>query len=271
MNSHNKNRLIILGSGTSTGVPIIGCNCAVCTSLDHRDQRLRTSIYIKTKRGKNILVDTTPDLRTQFLDNKLNQVDFVIITHEHADHLHGLDDLRPLGFGPPKKQIPIYTTANVKNLIENRFEYIFKKRVSPALGGGTPNLRIESVNIGQKQFIEGEEFYFFTYPHGHSETMGFIHEGLAYIVDCNEIPKELLVFLINQKLQLLIIDCLQRHDHSTHLTVKKSFDYIGKIGAKRSGLIHMSHDLLHSDLATMAAKTLDKSVFPVFDQLNLYY
>lgn len=271
MISHNKNSLIILGSGTSTGVPIIGCNCVVCTSLDNRDQRLRTSVFIKTKRGKNILVDTTPDLRTQLLRSQLTQVDFVIITHEHADHLHGLDDLRPLGFGPPKKEIPIYSTSTVKNLIENRFEYIFKKRATPALGGGIPNLRVEAINIGQKQIIEGEEFHFFTYPHGLCETLGFIHDGFAYIVDCNEIPANLMQFLIEQKLHLLIIDCLQRHDHSTHLTVKKSFDYIGKIGAQRSGLIHMSHDLLHSDLASMANKSYGNYVFPVFDQQILYY
>ena len=271
MISHNKNRLIILGSGTSTGVPIIGCNCAVCTSLDHRDQRLRTSIFIQTKSGKNILVDTTPDLRTQLLSNQIKKVDFVIITHEHADHLHGLDDLRPLGFGPPKKHIPIYTTNITKNIIESRFDYIFKKRVTPTLGGGIPNLKIEAINIGQKQIIEGEEFYFFTFPHGHCETLGFIHDGFAYIIDCNEIPKYLLQYLIEQKLQLLIIDCLQRHDHSTHLTVKKSFDYIGQIGAQRSGLIHMSHDLQHTDLAAIANKTYGNCVFPVFDQLNLYY
>jgi phosphoribosyl 1,2-cyclic phosphate phosphodiesterase len=123
--------------------------------------------------------------------------------------------------------------------------------------------------LNKKQVIEGEEFYFFTFPHGHTETMGFVHEGFAYIVDCFEIPPQLLKYLIEQKLKLLIIDCLQRNNHSTHLTVKKSFDYARQIGATQTGLIHMSHDLFHSDLASLATKTFGNRVFPVYDQLNI--
>ena len=107
--SLNKTTITVLGTGTSTGIPQVGCSCVVCTSLDHRDQRMRSSIFIETKSGKNILVDTTPDLRTQLLNNKISMLDFAIITHDHADHLHGIDDLMPFCFGPPMREIPVYT------------------------------------------------------------------------------------------------------------------------------------------------------------------
>ena len=118
--------MIALGTGTSTGIPMLGCFCVVCQSLDHRDKRLRTSIYLETSSGKRILVDTTPDLRTQFLSNQISDIDFVIMTHDHADHLHGIDDLRPLTFGPPAKVIPLYCNHPTKKQINDRFNFINK-------------------------------------------------------------------------------------------------------------------------------------------------
>jgi phosphoribosyl 1,2-cyclic phosphate phosphodiesterase len=274
MNSFNKNSVIALGTGTSTGIPIIGCRCSVCTSLDHRDQRLRTSILIETTTGKKILVDATPDLRTQFLNNKISDIDFAIITHEHADHLHGLDDLRPLTFGPPMREINIYCNENTYNTIEKRFEYIFMKRdpiKNPILGGGIPRLKLNKLEMQKDIIIEDEKFFFFNYPHGPGETMGFIHEGLAYIVDCMEIPPELLTILKSKKIRLLILDCLQRAPHSTHLTVERAFNYIKEINPERTGLIHMGHDLFHRELLMLAQSQFGDKVFPLYDQLKLFY
>jgi phosphoribosyl 1,2-cyclic phosphate phosphodiesterase len=274
MNSNNLNSVTALGTGTSTGIPMIGCKCKVCTSLDHRDQRLRTSIFIETASGKKILVDTTPDLRTQFLTNKISDVDFVIMTHDHADHLHGIDDLRPLTFGPPIREINLYCNKNTCESIEKRFEYIFMKRdpiKHPIIGGGIPRLKLNEVELLKEITIEGEEFFFFNYPHGLGETMGFIHQGLAYIVDCMEIPDELLAILKQKKIRLLILDCLQRGPHFTHLTVERSFHYIKEINPERTGLIHVGHDLFHRELLALTNDQFGKKVFPLYDQLKLFY
>jgi phosphoribosyl 1,2-cyclic phosphate phosphodiesterase len=274
MNSKNLNSVTALGTGTSTGIPMIGCTCPVCTSQDHRDQRLRTSIFIETAKGTKILVDTTPDLRTQFLNNKISDVDFVIMTHDHADHLHGIDDLRPLTFGPPVKEINIFCNKITCENIEKRFDYIFKKRdllASPVLGGGIPRLKLNQVELLKNITIMGEEFFFFNFPHGSSVTMGFIHEGMAYIIDCTIIPPELLEILKDKKIHLLILDCLQRESHSTHLTVERSFEYIREINPERTGLIHMGHDLFHQELSALASASFGKKVFPLYDQLKLFY
>lgn len=269
--TENKNHIIVLGSGTSVGIPQVGCSCLVCTSLDHRDQRLRTSIFIETKSNKKILIDTTPDLRTQLLANKISALDFAIITHDHADHLHGIDDLRPFSFGPPPKKIPVYTNEATKLSIEKRFPYIFEQSDRPLLGGGIPKLALNSVEMEKLITIEDEEFFFFNYPHGYAETMGFIHEDFAYIVDCMELPQKTLNLLIEKKPKLLIIDCLRKKPHGTHLNVDKCFNYIKAIKPERTGLIHISHDLSHIALNELAVKEFGNSVFPLYDGQKLFY
>lgn len=277
MKSQNKNIVTALGTGTSTGIPLLGCACSVCHSLDHRDQRLRCSVYIETAKGKHILVDTTPDLRTQLLTNKISLVDFVIITHDHADHLHGIDDLRPLTFLPFKKSIPVYTDNDVKKTLERRFDYIFAPGAQDKtyLGGGIPRLTLHEVELNKEVHIQDEALTFFTYPHGHGQTMGFVHEKLAYLVDCTEVPLEVMAFLKSRELDLLIIDCLQRHPHATHLTVEKSFKAIKEIAPKKAGLIHMGHDLSHAHLELLAQREFPPeqriSVFPLYDHQKLSY
>ncbi|MGZ3789853.1 MAG: MBL fold metallo-hydrolase [Bacteriovorax sp.] len=274
MKSNNQNTMIALGTGTSTGIPMIGCRCLVCTSKDHRDKRLRTSIYIETARGKKILVDTTPDLRTQLLREQISEIDFVIMTHDHADHLHGIDDLRPMTFGSPSREIPLYSNRVTKENIEERFKYIFSKTdllKYPILGGGIPRLSLNEVELEKNILIQGEQFFFFNYPHGHGITMGFVHEQMAYIVDCMEIPEHILKVLENKKLKLLVLDCLKRGAHSTHLTVDKSFDYIRRINPERCGLIHMGHDLSHRELMRLSSAEFGKKVFPLYDQLKMIY
>ena len=268
--SLNKNMLMALGTGTSVGIPQIGCSCLVCTSLDHRDQRLRTSVFIQTKNGQRILIDTTPDLRTQILSNKISAVDFAIITHEHADHLHGIDDLRPFCFGPPPREIPVFSNASTKASIEARFPYIFHHK-GPVLGGGIPRLQLQSVELEKPTTLFGEEFFFFNYPHGHAETMGFILGDLAYIVDCHSLPDHIVKILKEKKLKLLVIDCLKKGSHTTHLTVDKCFEYVREIKAEQTGLIHISHDLSHTVLKDLAVREFGESVFPLYDGQKLFY
>ena len=269
--SQNKNVVTILGSGTSVGIPQVGCSCLVCTSLDHRDQRLRTSIFIETKKHKKFLVDTTPDLRTQLLNNKISALDFAIITHDHADHLHGIDDLRPFCFGPPVKTIPVFSNEETKNSVESRFPYIFDNSGRPVLGGGIPKLDLSAVSLEKNIILEEENFFFFNFPHGYTKTMGFIHDDFAYIVDCMELPEHILEILKQKKLKLLIIDCLRQKSHGTHLNVAKCFDYIKKIKPDKTGLIHISHDLSHIALKELARKEFGESVFPLYDGQKLFY
>ena len=126
------NQLIFLGTGTSTGIPIVGCQCSVCTSSNKKNNRLRSSVYIKTKKGFSFIIDTGPDLRTQLLRSKVQELDFAILTHDHADHIHGLDDLRPFTFFPKKREIPVFCHSAHFSKIQNKFDYIFKrKEISP--------------------------------------------------------------------------------------------------------------------------------------------
>ncbi len=266
-----KNTITILGSGTSTGVPIIRCQCVVCLSLDPRDKRLRTSIYLETKAGNKILVDTGPDLRQQVLQNNICEIDFTIITHEHADHLHGLDDLRPFSFTLPPRSMPVYCSKETLESIKTRFSYVFPREERTG-GGGIPRLNFFETAMNRSTLINGEEFYFFENFHGHNmKTLAFIHEKFAYIIDCVEISESVLEELAARQLDFLLIDCLQRKPQGTHLFVERTFEYIKKIKAKKTGLIHISHDLSHKYLERIASEQFGPEVFPVYDGLKISY
>ncbi|EQC44978.1 beta-lactamase family protein [Bacteriovorax sp. BSW11_IV] len=278
MSTYNdkSNTVTILGSGTSTGIPIIGCKCSVCLSENPKDKRLRTSILIETKSNKTILVDTTPDFRTQALRAKIDHVDGAIITHDHADHVHGIDDLRPLCFGPPPRNIPVFVEKNIKEHLEEKFPYIFKResyfsKGRPILGGGIPKLDLHEVKINQEEKILEEDFIFFSLPHGHTNSLGFYHQGFAYIIDCESIPEEVLAKLEGLKVDLLIIDCVKSGTHNTHLTFEKARDYIERTKPKRAGLIHMGHGLGHEQLEKMCNEIKCSDVFPTYDEQKLKY
>ena len=269
------NEITILGSGTSTGIPMLGCHCRVCESNDPKNKRMRTSIHIKTPRN-SILIDTGPDLRAQLLRNKIENIDLTIITHDHADHTHGIDDLRPLCFGPPVKEIPIYTTSECLCALEVKFPYIFKAheiftKDRPALGGGIPLLSLNEIKAPASSNIRGEAFEFLKLNHGYGHTLGIIHEKFAYIIDCHELTTDQLDLLEAKKLDLLIIDCVTDSPHKTHLSENKAFEYIHKILPKRAGLIHMNHALEHSELGKRAQEEFDFPVFPLYDSQRLKY
>jgi len=271
-----KNKVLILGTGTSTGVPVIGCHCEVCESSDPKNQRMRCSLLLQTSSGIKILIDASTDLRTQALKNKVDKIDAVIFTHDHADHTHGVDDLRPFCFGPPQKEIPTYTSSICAESLRSRFPYIFKtnevfSKNKPILGGGIPRLKLMEVPEGVEVKIFDESFFFFLLPHGHTQTLAVIHQKLAYLVDCKSIPDKVIDFLTNRGVELLIIDCLKSQAHQTHLSVNESFDYIEKITPKRAGLIHMTHDLEHTKLSQLAEKRFGSGVFPLYDGQILEY
>jgi phosphoribosyl 1,2-cyclic phosphate phosphodiesterase len=276
MNKVEKNNIRVLGSGTSTGVPTLGCECEVCRSLDTKDKRLRSSIYLTTGRGTKILIDAGPDLRQQFMMNDLGRPDSCIITHDHADHLHGIDDLRPFCFTNPPSSIPIYTHEETAEHMRIRFPYIFNAeklftKDRPILGGGIPRLDLSTVKHMETKIICGEEFTFYLLPHGYTRTLGFVHHKFAYFIDCKTIPKDVIADLKNRQLDLLLIDCLREKAHDTHLHRELAFKFIQEIGPKEAGLIHMSHDWGHAQLAQICSDHFDFPVFPTYDQQNLSY
>ena len=250
---------------------MLGCDCGVCRSDNPKNKRYRASIALKTARGKTILVDTTPDLRSQLLDNQIRRVDACVVTHEHADHVHGIDDLRPLTFerGAP---IPVFTYQACADHLKEKFPYIFQTKNyfknKQILGGGIPKLELNTVQ--GDAVLAGEEFSFWELPHGHTKTLSFIHKKFAYAVDCKTIPAPWLERLAAAQLDLLILDCVKREPHQTHLHLEASLELAKKIGAKRTGLIHMGHELEHEQLEN-ELKALDFEVFPLYDGQVLSY
>ncbi len=259
-------KIKILGSGTSTGIPIIGCSCPVCQSTDERDKRLRTSLLIDGE--KKILIDTTPDLRAQLLAHQINHIDFVILTHEHADHLHGIDDLRPLGFHK-SEGIDLYAHERLKETLHQRFPYIFNPTQDP-IGGGIPNINLKTLSIFDSQVsLGGKDFTFFELPHGRTLTLGFLYQDqgqkFAYLIDCHKIPDKVINFLKSQNLDLLIIDCVTIAAHRTHLSQDQAFEYIERIAPKNAGLIHMGHHLGHQQLLEDCHQRFGQHVYPLYD------
>ncbi|MBF0298446.1 MAG: MBL fold metallo-hydrolase [Oligoflexia bacterium] len=287
-----QNKITILGTGTSTGVPTIGCDCHVCTSEDKYNKRLRTSVYIECANGPSLLVDTSPDLRYQVLRTNIKKIDGVIITHEHADHLHGIDDLRPFCFARSPQQskqskqskqsnkikIPIYTNQRTAEELTTRFPYIFQSHKifdqnHPHIGGGIPHLELKLIDTTSTTIL-GEEFTFFLNSHGYTETISFIHhKKLAYFVDVTHINKKTLEILKNANLEILILDCLREKKHQTHLNLETALDYAEYIDANFTGLTHLAHNLEHQSLNKFLNKRYNNKskIQPLYDGQIFYY
>jgi phosphoribosyl 1,2-cyclic phosphate phosphodiesterase len=264
------NKITILGSGTSTGVPILGCKCRVCQSNDVRNKRLRTSALLETAHAKTILIDASPDLRTQLLKAHTTSLDAVIITHDHADHTHGIDDVRPYTFGRTVP-LPVYTDQYSLNSLTQKFPYIFQRDTvyahKPIIGGGIPLLDLHLV---QNKIVD-EEFQFFSLPHGHGDSLCFLHSKLGYIIDCREVPELILKTFRDAELEILVIDCLRYTPHQTHLHLDLTLEYIKSINPKLAVLTHMGHEMDYLDLTHQLRKQGIKNVFPGVDGQSFLY
>lgn len=233
-----RGKLVFLGTGTSVGVPSLGCGCHVCTSDDPRNKRTRCSIVLGLPEG-NLLVDTPPDLRTQLLRERIGIIHAVLFTHEHADHLFGLDDLRlfPFYTGQP---VPLYCEANVEARIRHSFDYAFSSS-TPTHPGATPSLVF--------QRIETEPFAALGSPiipirlhHGpRFRVLGFRFGNIAYCTDTHEIPEISMRLL--EGLDVLILDALRTAPHPTHLSLDEAVAIARQVRAKRTLLTHTSHEL----------------------------
>ena len=252
-------QLTMLGVGSSAGTPVIGCQCVTCTSNNPRNKRLRCSAAITTDAGETILIDTGPDLRAQALRAGLNRVDAVLITHTHADHLHGIDDLRAFcQIG--RKQIPLYGKADAMNHIKDKFGYAIRE------AGDFWDLPVLSVNAISDYFdVLGVRVTPIPIKHGNSDILGFRIGNMAYLTDVSEIPSSSLPLLEN--LGVLMLDCLRSKPHYTHINTEQSIAYACQIAAKETYLIHMTHDLEYEALS----KTLPSNIYVAYDGLKLNF
>jgi phosphoribosyl 1,2-cyclic phosphate phosphodiesterase len=228
-----------LGTGTSHGVPMIGCDCLVCQSSDPRDKRLRPSIYLDVADRARILVDTSPDLRQQALTHGITRVDAILFTHPHADHVLGLDELRRFN-AIQGASIPCYANATTWKTIRQTFSYVFDGK--PRLGGGVPS--IEPHELSEAIAIAGVRVVPIPLWHGVMPILGFRFGSFAYLTDCNRIPDESWPLLAG--VETLVIDALRDKPHPTHFTVKEALEVIERIGARRGYFTHMTHDLGHA-------------------------
>ncbi|HUN88929.1 MAG TPA: MBL fold metallo-hydrolase [Terriglobales bacterium] len=230
-----KATLTVLGSGTSMGVPTLGCPCAVCQSADPMDRRSRPSIML-TYAGKNVVIDTTPDFRAQAMRESINRVDAVIYTHPHADHILGLDDLRPLTFWGP--DIPLYADAATTERIQEIFGYIFSGDYH---FGGSAKILIHPLN-GDLE-LWGAKFEQVKVKHGKTDILGFRFGSAAYVTDFSEIPAESMAQL--RDLDILFLDALRHRPHPTHSSLSNSLRIVEELKPKRAFFTHISHDLPH--------------------------
>ena len=235
-------RLLFLGTGTSVGVPVVGCGCATCTSGDARDNRTRTSAVLGLP-GGTLLIDTTPDLRSQLLRERIGMVDAVLYTHDHVDHVYGLDDVRPLCFRA-RRSIPLYCEPRVERRIRSAFDYAFE--AGPPAGGGVPQVTFETIGTDPFDLL-GVRVTPLRLRHGPFAVLGFRFGGLAYCTDTNGIPDETWPRLAG--LDTLILDCLRPSTHATHFSLDEALAVAARVAARRTLLVHMSHEVRHAEVA----------------------
>ncbi|MDP9122906.1 MAG: MBL fold metallo-hydrolase, partial [Acidobacteriota bacterium] len=226
----------ILGSGTSTGVPVIGCTCPVCTSGNPRNKRWRPGLKLEVD-GRVILVDTPTDLREQALRFGLPRVDAILFTHAHADHVFGLDDVRIFNFRQ-RSSIPCYGGATTLAALRRTFAYAFEDGQE---GGGKP--RLELIEVREPFALLGAKVIPVPVWHGELEVFGYRIGSFAYVTDCNQIPE--LSFGLLAGVETLILDALRYRHHSTHFSVEEAVAVASRVGAARTILTHLAHEIDH--------------------------
>jgi phosphoribosyl 1,2-cyclic phosphate phosphodiesterase len=251
-------RLTFLGTGTSHGVPMIGCRCDTCRSTDPRDRRLRPSIYLAVEDGPRVLVDTGTDLRQQALTHEISRIDAILYTHSHADHIMGLDEVRRFNV-IQGGAIAAYGDARTLDDIRRTFHYIFNPPAEK--GGGIPQIELRQidgpVSIGTLTAVPVPLF------HGQRPILGFRFGAAAYLTDCNRIADEAWELL--QELDVLVLDALRHRAHPTHFTVMQALEVVQRVRPRRAYFTHMCHDLPHA--ATNAS--LPSGVELAYDGLAL--
>ncbi len=238
--SNDRVRVTILGSGTSHGVPMIGCDCPVCTSADPRDRRTRPSVCVEY--GEHVfLVDTSPELRLQCVANGVRRVDAILFTHHHADHIAGLDDLRRFN-DLMGRTLTCYGLPQTLEVIRRWFHYAFEH--DPDYPSQKPSLRLEPLD-GNPFEVAGRTIVPVPLMHGPLRVLGYRFKNTAYCTDCNFIPLESLDRL--RGLDVLILDGLRRKPHPTHFNLDQAVEMAGRIGARQTWFTHIAHALKHAE------------------------
>lgn len=233
-----KARVTVLGSGTSHGVPMIGCTCAVCRSTDPRDRRTRPSIYVDVDNGPKLLVDTSTDLRMQALTHGVTRVDAILFTHSHADHVMGLDDSRRFS-QMQKRSIPCYADAATIESLKKTFYYAFDPATEK--GGGLPQIDLHEID--GPFAIDGVAIQPIPLMHGSRPIVGFRFGDFAYLTDTNHVPDH--AFPLLNGVKTVILDALRHRPHPTHFTVAEALAVLEKLTPSQSYLTHICHDLAH--------------------------
>jgi len=244
-----------LGTGTSQGIPVIGCKCNICISKNEKDKRLRSSVYIE-KDDYNFIIDTGPDLRQQVLKNNINKLDFVLYTHAHRDHVSGIDELRSFNF-IQKKPINAYGNYELVEQLKKDYSYIFNGIKYP----GLPQINLEKVYKKFNYFdikINPIEAY-----HHKLKILGYRIDDFTYITDAKTISDKELKKIDNSK--ILVINCLQIEEHISHFNLKEALKLVEKVNVKKVYLTHISHNLGKHDNVN---KLLPKNIRLAYDNLS---
>ena len=247
----------ILGSGTSQGVPVIGCNCNVCKSLDFRDKRLRSSIHIEVN-GKSLIIDSGPDFRQQVLRENITRLDALIFTHEHKDHTAGMDDIRSFNF-LQQKDMPVFAREQVINQLKQEYAYVFAESKYP----GVPQVEVNTV-INEPFSVEGVDITPIEVMHYKLPVFGYRIGNFAYITDMKTISDK--EFQKLKGVEVLVVNALQKTPHISHLTLEEAVDFADKVGAKKTYLTHLSHKMgKHSEVE----KELPDNISIAYDGLKI--
>lgn len=248
--------ITFLGSGTSHGIPVLTCNCAVCTSADPKNKRTRSSLWVRQK-GTSLLIDTATEFRLQALEANIQQVDGVLYTHCHADHVFGFDDLRVFS-KLTRSSIPVYGNESTITELKDVFSYVFRKTQE---GGGKP--QVEAIVVKDAFQVQGVVVQPVPVFHGTLPILGYRIDRLAYITDCSHIPSSSLKLL--QNLDILILGVVRHEPHPTHMHVEQALYLAQKLQAKQTYFTHISHLLDHDEIS----KTLPGGVYLAYDGLTL--
>ena len=242
-------KITLLGTGTSTGVPVPGCHCRVCSSPDPKNHRLRTSAFLElgpavdSTRPFSVLIDTSPDLRAQLLRAQIEHVDAVLYTHSHADHIHGFDDLRPINF-LHQQPIPAYCSAETARKISQSFSYAFAGGATYE-GGMLPQVELRPVPPYAPLQLGGEDVFPLPVMHGQMEIYGFRVGRFAYITDASLIPEQ--TFEKLEGVDVLVLNALRERGHITHFTLETAVAVVERIRPRKTYFTHMSHEIEHVD------------------------
>lgn len=258
MEEADKLKVIVLGSGTSQGVPVIGCQCEVCQSSDPKDNRLRSSILF-TYKNENFVVDTGPDFRQQMLREDIRSLRAVIYTHSHKDHIAGMDDVRSFNF-LEKRDMELFCNEATEEAIRREFYYAFEKNKYP----GVPRVNLNRIDLNKFQLPDGPEVIPIKMYHYKMPVLGFRIGNFAYLTDVKTIPREEMKKLTGVK--TLILDCLREKSHVSHLNLEEALDLIDELNPEKTYLTHISHLF---DTHQGIQDKLPKNVEPAYDGLRL--